>query len=86
MCVCLQQKLKTEEYSYVQDFLHDVRLLLENARSFYGEGSEEVACVDQLERQFTLRLQEYARRFAPTTSERERMRGGGGGGGGVMWL
>jgi protein polybromo-1 len=59
----IQQKLKTDEYRSVHDFLHHVRLLLENARSFFGEGSEEVACVDQLETRFTQRLQEYAGHF-----------------------
>ena len=71
---CLQQKLKTEEYRYVHDFLHDVRLLLENTRSFFGEESDEVACVNQLERLFTHKLQEYAGHFAPSSSERERER------------
>ena len=71
MCVCVQQKLKTDEYRSVHDFLHHVRLLLENARSFFGEGSEEVACVDQLETRFTQRLQEYAGHFTHSSGEGE---------------
>lgn len=59
-----QQKLKTEEYRYVPDFLSDVHLLMDNARVFYDPESEEQKCVEELERLFTLRLQEYAGRFA----------------------
>ena len=58
-----QQKLKTEDYRYVHDFLADVRLLLDNARLFYDKGSDEVGCVEELEEVFTLRLQEYAGHF-----------------------
>ena len=59
----VQQKLKTEEYRYVHDFISDIRLLLDNARMFYDSGSEEGECVEELERVFTQRLQEYAGRF-----------------------
>ena len=73
-----QQKLKTEEYRCVRDFLCDVRLLLDNARLFYEADSEELGCVDELEQLFSQRLHEYTGHFSSPGERRAEREGMGG--------
>ncbi|MCP9263522.1 Polybromodomain protein [Dirofilaria immitis] len=37
----IQQKIKTEEYSTVEDLSADIRLLVNNSKAYYKEGSQE---------------------------------------------
>lgn len=57
--------MKTENYKTVQEFLDDIKLLFDNAKSYYSPSSDEYRAADSLEKSFLNHLSEFGFSVGP---------------------